>query len=121
MRVAKVVLTAASSLIAFFVSIMTLLVGVSRLVNAPPGVEAGLWAAVFVTMVGISGIVLIFFLPYYATVALGVAAGLSITVIPPDNGLLAALFAVSAILALTVYFAGNGSPGESALRQHTRT
>ena len=121
MRIAKAVLTAASSLIAFFVSIMTLLVGISRLVNAPPGVEAGLWAAVFVAIVGISGTILVFFLPYYATVALGVAAGLSITVIPPDNGLLAALFAVSAILALAVYFTGNRFQRESALRQRTRT
>lgn len=121
MRVVKVVLTAASSLVAFFASIMTLLVGVSRLVNAPHGVEAGLWASVFVTIVGISGAILVFFLPYYATVALGVAAGLSITTMPPDNGLLAALFAGSAVLALAVYFAGNGFPGENASRQHTRT
>ena len=59
------------------------------------------------------------FLPYFATVALGVAAGLSITVIPPDNGLLAALYAGSAVLALAAYFAGNKTPRTSGTHRRT--
>ena len=107
-RIVKTVLGAASLILAFLTSILTLLVAVSRVVNDPPGVESGLWVYVSVAAVGMVGAVLLFFRLYAAAIALGLAAVLTVTVIIPENGLPAALYAGSAVLALAAYSAGGG-------------